>query len=301
MLTGDHNLLSPATLLTHYFSVDSLRDIAKDAQVKFSSLSKNELSIAIVDAVGIPTAWELLDRADLGKSALYLYFGSREMPDQQELESQLQRETGYNPFELSEAAVSRLGNIPIVAAARKLGNSDSIRLYWSRRVATSFQYQFTIQQGYEDEYAMSEITPGDKLVRCWGSNEMARLTALAMGAQLGFQLGPVVLERSAIESLRRRLPSSTLEFEDVVDERLGFGSVAAHRHPDQHSLEDAEGYEAILSGQPIRRATIHFRLSDTDPTVSLQVGRSGSFWFRSYATRPVVNLVLSSVREILDI
>ena len=255
----------------------------------------------MVRRIGPGPAWELLDELDLGRTTLFLYLlrGPVGAPDADNLSDLLKRQYSYDPFALPLEAASALSSGFKAAAARR--SSAGVRIYWARKARVTLARQFAVAQEWQDEYAVTELTPGDRLVRTWADAAAATSIGQELFAVLGEFLSPVVFERPTLEALRAGLPESSVETERVQDDSLGFSILEATKRPEDRSIEDAAGYGSVLAGKPVIALTMYFSVPDAQQRLGLKVTRAGGLLFRSYVCPAVVSYVLSQVRRALSI
>lgn len=294
-------MLSPASLLFRYCSEDRLRSICKAKSIRMQRSTKIELAEAVVKRIGSEHAWGLLDELDLGRTTLFLYVlpGPVGAPEADKLGDLLVRQYSYDPFALPPEAASALSSGFKAAAAREWGGD--IRIYWARRARVTLARQFEVEREWQDEYAVTELTPGDRLVRTWADAAAASSISQELFTVLGEFLSPVVFKRATLDALRAGLPGSSVETERVQDDSLGFSILEATKRPEDRSIEDAAGYGSVLAGKPVIALTIYFSVPDAQQRVGLKITRAGGLLFRSYVRPAVVSYVLSQVRQALSI
>lgn len=295
-------MLSPASLLFQYCCEDRLRGVCRESGIQTRGLTKLEVAERIVKRIGPERGWELLDDLDLGRTTLFLYVldAATGAPPGGTVAELLGRQYSYNPFDLPVEAAEGLGSGFKAAAARETGRGR-IRIFWARKARVTLASGFAVERAWHDVYAVSEFSPGDRIVATWADAAAANLIRQELFTVLNDFLSPVIFERKALEALRAELPGSSVETERVQDDSLGFAVLEATKRPEDGSIEDARGYRLVLAGKPVIGWRIYFDVPDVAQRVGLQITRSGGLLFRSYVSPRVVNYVLSQVRRALRI
>ena len=295
-------MLSPASLLFRYCSEEHLLSVCRDNFIRPGRATKLEVAERIVKRIGPARAWELLDEVGLGRTSLFLSLLGREAgaPKAVKLAELLTRQYSYNPFDLPDEAAGGLETGFKAAAARET-DRGGLRVYGGRKARITLTSQFEVKRDWQDDYAVTELTPGDRLVATWADAAAADSIRKELFSVLGEFLTPVFFERKTLEALRAELPESSVETERVQDDKLGFSVLEATKRPEDQSIEHAPGYDLVLAGKPVIACRMYFVVPDVQQRLGLEVTQRGGLFFRSYVDPRVVRYVLSQVRGALKI